>query len=138
MFIHITLPHSSTLHALYIEKLSTHGKLREHSNKVLHESRVNLRTLPRVCDVEGGTVCSKNNAFGYFDETGARTPRSRSPTPIFVPGLRQRKQHQCVTKLTQLNKQSQIASKQELCEYANQLNGFPPFLRTVFYPFFYI
>ena len=93
MFIHITLPHSSTLHALYIEKLSTHGKLREHSNKVLHESRVNLRTLPRVCDVEGGTVCSENNAFGYFDETGARTPRSRSPTPIFVPGLRQRKQH---------------------------------------------
>ena len=93
MFIHVTLAHSSTLHALYIEKLSTHGKLREHSNKVLHESRVNLRTLPRVCDVEGGTVCSKNNAFGYLDETGARTPRSRSPTPIFVPGLRQRKQH---------------------------------------------
>ena len=35
---------------------------------------MNFRVPSRVCDAEGGAVCSKNTAFGYFDGT-AWTPR---------------------------------------------------------------
>ena len=64
-------------------------KLREHSNEVAndrpspeipHDSRAVSRAPTRVCDVEGGAVCSKNSTFGYF-YGAAWTPRSRSPTP---------------------------------------------------------
>ena len=42
------------------------------------------RVPSRVCDVEGGAVCSKNTAFGYFDGT-AWTPRLLSLTPLMAP-----------------------------------------------------
>ena len=48
------------------------------SPEISHESRANLQVPARICDVEGGAVCSKNSTFGYFDET-AWTPRLRSP-----------------------------------------------------------
>ena len=44
----------------------------------------NLRVSVRVCDAEGGAVCSKNSTFGCFDVT-AWTPLLRSPTPIMDP-----------------------------------------------------
>ena len=55
------------------------------SPEIPHENRTNSRIPARVCDVEGGAVCSKNSTFGYFDGT-AWTPRLRSPTPIMAPG----------------------------------------------------
>ena len=55
------------------------------SPEIPHESRTNSRVPARVCDVEGGVVCSKNSTFGYFDGT-AWTPCLRSPTPIMAPG----------------------------------------------------
>ena len=48
------------------------------SPEISHESRANLPVPARICDVEGGAVCSKNSTFGYFDET-AWTPRLRPP-----------------------------------------------------------
>ena len=64
-----------------------------HSNKVAkrdlpspevpRKSRANSRVPARVCDVEGGAVCSKNSAFGYFDKT-AWIPLLLSPTPIMA------------------------------------------------------
>ena len=45
------------------------------------ESRVNLRVPVRFNDIEGGTICSKNSTFDYFDET-VWTLRLRSSTPI--------------------------------------------------------
>ena len=68
-------------------------KLKEHSNEVAndrpapeipHDSRANSRVPTRVCDVEGGTVCSENRTFGCFEGV-AWTPRLRStPTPIMA------------------------------------------------------
>ena len=37
------------------------------SLKIPHEIHANSRVPVRVCDVEGGAVCSKNSTFGYFD-----------------------------------------------------------------------
>ena len=48
------------------------------SPEISRESRANSQVPARVCDVEGGAVCSKNSTFGDFDET-AWTPRLRSP-----------------------------------------------------------
>ena len=45
---------------------------------------INFRVPSRVCDVEGGAVCSKNAAFGYFDGT-AWAPRLLSPTALMAP-----------------------------------------------------
>ena len=47
--------------------------------------RVKKPKRSRVCDVEGGAVCSKNSTSGYFDGT-AWTLRFRSLTPIIAPG----------------------------------------------------
>ena len=33
------------------------------SPEIPHESRTNSRVLARVCDVEGGAICSKNSTF---------------------------------------------------------------------------
>ena len=41
------------------------------------------RVPARVCDVEGGAVCSKISTFGYFDGT-AWTLHLKSPTPIMT------------------------------------------------------
>ena len=45
---------------------------------------INFRVPSRVCDAEGGAVCSKNAAFGYFDGT-AWTPRLLSPPALMAP-----------------------------------------------------
>ena len=45
---------------------------------------INFWVPSRVCDAEGGAVCSKNTAFGYFDGT-AWTPRLLSPTALMAP-----------------------------------------------------
>ena len=47
------------------------------------ESCANLRIPPRVCDVEGGAVCS--STFVYFDGT-ARGPRTSGLLPSLGPG----------------------------------------------------
>lgn len=57
------------------------------SPEIPHESRENAQVPAQVCDIEGGTVCSKNSIFGYFDGT-AWTSRSRSPIPIMAPGTK--------------------------------------------------
>ena len=76
----------------YLSRYEALEKLREHSNEVandrpspeiFHDSRAVSRAPTRVCDVEGGAVCSKNSTFGYFDGA-AWTPRFRSPTPIMA------------------------------------------------------
>ena len=55
------------------------------SPEIPHERRIHLQVPARVCDVEGGAVCSKHSKCGYFDGT-ARTPRLQSPTSIMAPG----------------------------------------------------
>ena len=52
--------------------------------KYIFEFMMNFRVPSRVCDVEGGAVCSKNAAFGYFDGT-AWAPRLLSPTALMAP-----------------------------------------------------
>ena len=90
MFIEHLLILPLCLHCL--SRYEALEKLREHSNEVandrpspeiFHDSRAVSRAPTRVCDVEGGAVCSKNSTFGYFDGA-AWTPRFRSPTPIMA------------------------------------------------------
>ena len=52
--------------------------------KYIFEFMINFRVPSRVCDAEGGAVCSKNAAFGYFDGT-AWTPRLLSPPALMAP-----------------------------------------------------
>ena len=52
--------------------------------KYIFEFMINFWVPSRVCDAEGGAVCSKNAAFGYFDGT-ACTPRLLSPTALMAP-----------------------------------------------------
>ena len=76
--VYITLAYSSIVHALYIEILSTWKikiaiilscKTIAYLRKFHRRAAQNLQVPARVCDVEGGTVCSKNNTFGYLDGT---------------------------------------------------------------------
>ena len=93
---YITLGYSSTVHALYMEILSTwkikrtiKRKKKKNGRKIAHLPKFHPRAAQicmvpaRVCDVEGGAVCSKNNTFGYFDGT-AGTLHFQSPTPIMT------------------------------------------------------
>ena len=52
--------------------------------KYIFEFMINFRVPSRVCDAEGGAVCSKNTAFGHVDGT-ACTPRLLSPTALMAP-----------------------------------------------------
>ena len=64
------------------------GKFNEHSKKLPKPTHLHTKTA-QICGfshefVEGGTVCSKNSSFGYFDGA-VWTPRLRSPIPIMAP-----------------------------------------------------
>ena len=91
----LTLVYSFSVHASYIEMLlsaceswesiqiKSQVKTIAHLLK-FHTRSANLRVPARVCDVEGGTVCYKNNTSGFFYVT-SWTPLLRSPTPIMAP-----------------------------------------------------
>ena len=90
---YITLAYSSIVHVLYIEILSTWKikraiilscKTIAYLRKFHSRAAQNLQVPARVCDVEGGAVCSKNSTFGYLDGT-AWTLRLRSHTSIMAP-----------------------------------------------------
>ena len=91
--VYKTLAYSSIVHTLYIEILSTWKikiaiilscKTIAYLRKLHRRAAQNLQVPARVCDVEGGAVCSKNNTFGYLDGT-AWTLRLRSHTSIMAP-----------------------------------------------------
>ena len=92
----MALGYSSTVHALYMEILSTwkikrtiKRKKKQNRKKITHLPKFHTRAAQicrvsaRVCDVEGGAVCSKISTFGYFDGT-AWTLHLKSPTPIMT------------------------------------------------------
>ena len=92
----MALGYSSTVHALYMEILSTwkikrtiKRKKKQNGKKITHLPKFHTRAAQicrvpaRVCDVEGGAVCSKISTFGYFDGT-AWTLHLKSPTSIMT------------------------------------------------------
>ena len=92
----MALGYSSTVHALYMEILSTwkikrtiKRKKKQNRKKITHLPKFHTRAAQicrvpaRVCDVEGGAVCSKISTFGYFDGT-AWTLHLKSPTPTMT------------------------------------------------------
>ena len=63
------------------------GKFREHgqiksqndrpSPEIPHRSRAISRVPARVCDFEGGAVCSKNSKFGYSNPGNSNSKEKR-------------------------------------------------------------
>ena len=64
-------------------------KKKQNRKKITHLPKFHTRAAQicrvpaRVCDVEGGAVCSKISTFGYFDGT-AWTLHLKSPTPTMT------------------------------------------------------
>ena len=106
-------------------------KFREQSNKVEndrpspeipHDSRTNSRVLARVCDVEGGTICSKNSTFVSITfEDGRVNKRIFQESGVKYPGC-QRLFHRGF----------RTSGTQGRCEGERQLNIYNPFSNPSF------